>query len=649
VIQVTIEIELPDGSTMEMPEGSTVHDVAGKIGPGLARDTVAGEFNGQLVAKEQPLDEDGTLRIVTESDDEHLDALRHTAAHVLAQALLRLHDDAKLTIGPWTDDGFYYDIAGVDLDRDDLDEIEDEMATIVDEDYDLERFTRTRDEVKEYYQDNPFKREILQDEAAGDEQVSLYRQAEFEDLCKGPHVASTGEIGAFKLLQVSSAYWRGDEDREQLTRVYGTAFPTEDELEEYLEARREAKKRDHRKIGREMGLFQSEELVGPGLPLFGPEGETIYRELQAFVEEINDEIGHEHVRSPHLYRTDLWKKTGHYENYIEDMFHWEQGDREFCIKPMNCPAHSLIYDRETRSYRDLPIRYCEHGTVYRKEQHGELSGLLRVWGFTQDDGHVFCRPDQIEAEVERLLDQAVRILDVFDVEAEVALATKNPDKYIGDDEMWDKSEQILETVLEDSDLDWQLEPEDAAFYGPKIDMKMVDTLGREWDGPTIQLDYNLPERLDLTYRGEDEHEKRPIMIHRAFLGSYERFMGVMIEHFAGKFPPWLAPEQVRVLPISDEHIDYARDVQDALEAFRVEVADKSETIGKKIRRGHDDNVPYMLIVGDDEAEAGTVSVRDVEERTVDDVKVDAFTELLADEVDNRRTKPSAVPRLEHHG
>ena len=647
MIALAITIRLPDDSTLEVPEGSTVEDVAYEIGEGLGRDTVAGELDGELVAKEEPVQDESRLRIVTESDDEYLDALRHTCAHAFAQALLRHFPEAKLTIGPWTDEGFYYDIAEADLDREDLDRIEEEMADIVDADHPVERFSMKRTEAEEYYEDNPFKREILENEAAGEEEVSFYQQAEFEDLCKGPHVASTGEIGAFKLLQVSSAYWRGDEDRETLTRVYGTAFPTEDELEDFLEKRRKAKERDHRKIGQEMGIFQTEELVGPGLPLFGPEGTAIYRELESFAEEINAEIGHEYVRSPHLYRTELWQKTGHYENYIDDMFHWEQGEREFALKPMNCPAHSLIYDRETRSYRDLPIRYCEHGTVYRKEQHGELSGLLRVWGFTQDDGHVFCRPDQIEDEVTQLLETAIHILDVFDMEARVALATKNPDKSIGSDEIWEDSEATLRQVLEDSDLDWELEPEDAAFYGPKIDMKMVDALGREWDGPTIQLDYNLPERLDLTYRGEDDEFHRPIMIHRAFLGSFERFMAVVIEHFGGNFPPWLAPEQARVLPISDDHVDYAHEVADELGEFRVEVADRSETIGNKIRRGHDDNVPYMMIVGDDEAEAGTVSLRDHEERTLDDVDIADFAEMLADEVENRRAQANAVPRLEH--
>jgi len=643
VIAVPIEIRLPDDSTLEVPEGSTVEDVAYEIGEGLGRDTIAGEFNGDLVAKEQPLEEDGDLLIYTTDDEEmHLAALRHTCAHVFAQALQRLHPQAKLAIGPWTDEGFYYDVHGVDLDRQDLDEIEEEMAAIVDEDLELERFALDREEARDRYEDNPFKRDILDEEAAGEDPVSLYKQAEFEDLCRGPHVDSTGEVGAFTLLEISSAYWRGDEDNQTLTRVYGTAFPTEEELEEFLERRREAKKRDHRRIGREMGLFQLEEIAGPGLPIFGPEGATVYEELMDFVDEVNDVLEHEPVRSPHLFRTELWKKTGHYENYIDDMFHFEHGDREFGIKPMNCPAHALVYDRETRSYRDLPIRYSEHGTVYRREQHGELSGLLRVWGFTQDDGHLFCRPDQIEEEVRRLLDMALDIIALFDMDAEVALATKNPDKYIGSDEIWAKSEATLERVLDDAGIEWTREPEDAAFYGPKIDMKMVDALGREWDGPTIQLDYNMPERLDLSYRTEDDERERPIMIHRAFLGSYERFMGVMTEHFAGKFPPWLAPEQVRILPISDENLGYAEDVAEELAGFRVEVEDRPWTIGKKIQTAHDDNVPYMLIVGDDEARSGTVSVRDREERTKDDVPIDAFREHLAENVGERRIEPDLL-------
>ncbi len=639
MIALPITIRLPDDSTLEVPEGSTVEDVAHEIGPGLGRDTIAGEFEGELVAKEHPLEEDGSLLIYTTDDEDvYLAALRHTAAHVFAQALLREHPEAKLTIGPWTDEGFYYDIAGVELDRDDLDEIEDEMQRIVDEDLQLSRFSMDWEEAYQRYSDNPFKQEILETEAGDEDEVSFYKQAEFEDLCRGPHVDSTGEIGAFKLLEVSGAYWRGDEDREMLTRVYGTAFPTEKELETFLAQREEARKRDHRRIGHEMGLFQIEESVGPGLPLFGPEGATVYRELMRFVDEMNDELEHDPVRSPHLYLTELWKKTGHYENYIDDMFHFELDEREFSIKPMNCPAHALIYDRETRSYRDLPIRYSEHGTVYRREQHGELSGLLRVWGFTQDDGHLFCRPDQIEEEVSRLLDMALKILDVFGMDAKIALATKNPDKYIGTDAIWEESEKVLERVLEDKGVDWVHEPEDAAFYGPKIDMKMVDALGREWDGPTIQLDYNMPERLDLTYRGEDDEQKRPIMIHRAFLGSYERFMAVMTEHYGGNFPPWLAPEQARILPISDEHLDYAHQVQDELSRFRVEVEDRPWTIGKKIKTAHDDNVPYMLIVGDDEAQERTVSVRDWRERTRDDVPVKTFRRHLDEAVSERRPR-----------
>ncbi|MCF2241444.1 TGS domain-containing protein, partial [Halobacterium salinarum] len=420
----SVTVTLPDGSTLEVASGATVEDVAHEIGPGLGRDTVAGKIDHELVAKEEPISEDCEIEIVTDQSDEYLDVLRHTAAHVLAQAIRRHHPDAKLTIGPYTDEGFYYDIANVELDADDLDEIQAEAASIIDDDLDVERVEYDRADAREHYADNEFKREILDAEAAGDGPVSFYTQGDFEDLCKGPHVDSTGEIGGFEVLETSAAYWRGDEERETLTRVYGTAFPTESDLQEYLARREEAKERDHRKLGREMDLFSIPDVTGPGLPLYHPNGKTVLRELSEYVRGLNSEMGYDEVETPHLFRTELWKQSGHYDNYVDDMFLLDVNDEEYGLKPMNCPGHATIFNEGSWSYRDLPVRYFEDGKVYRKEQRGELSGLSRVWAFTIDDGHVFARADQIEAEVRRLMDTITEVLDTFDLDYEVALATR---------------------------------------------------------------------------------------------------------------------------------------------------------------------------------------------------------------------------------
>ncbi|MDY6764234.1 MAG: threonine--tRNA ligase, partial [Halobacteria archaeon] len=515
---MSVKVELPDSSIIEVKEGTTVEEVAYEIGEGLGRDTVAGKMNGELVAKEEPIEEDCSLEIVTEDSDEYIDALRHTAAHVFAQALQRLYPEAKLTIGPWTDEGFYYDITGVNLDKDDLQEIEEEMEKIVDEDLDVERIYMSRDEAEEYYEDNEFKLEILENEASDGDRVSFYKQGEFIDLCKGPHVDSTGEINAFKLLNIAAAYWRGNEENEMLTRVYGTAFPSQDELEEFLERREEAKKRDHRRIGSEMNLFSIQETTGPGLPLYHPKGKRVLNQLKEFIKELNRERGCEEVETPHLFRTELWRKSGHYDNYKDDMFLFELGDDEFGLKPMNCPGHAMIYRDQVWSYRDLPVRYTEQGKVYRKEQRGELSGLSRVWAFTIDDGHLFLRPDQIDGEVKEILRNIFHVLETFELEYELALATQ-PEKYVGSDELWDRAESQLKEVLEDMGLEYDIEEGDGAFYGPKIDFAFTDALGREWDGPTVQLDFNMPERLDLSYVTEDNEEERPVMIHRALYGS----------------------------------------------------------------------------------------------------------------------------------
>ena len=636
-----IVVSLPDGSELSVDPGATVEDVAYEIGPGLGRDTVAGVVDGELVDKADPVHDGAEVVIVTEGSDEYLRVLRHSAAHVFAQALTRQHPDAKLAIGPPTDDGFYYDVANVDLDADDLADIEAEMESILEADLPIERETRSRDAAFDTYPDNRFKREILREEAAGEDPISFYAQGDFEDLCQGPHVESTGDIGAVTLLNISSAYWRGDEDNETLTRVYGTAFESEADLEQYLDRREQAKERDHRKLGQELDLFSIPDVTGPGLPLYHPNGKRILDELSSYARSLNLDAGYEPVETPHLFRTELWKKSGHYDNYVDDMFLQDVNDEEYGLKPMNCPGHATIFDQKSWSYRDLPVRYFEDGKVYRKEQRGELSGLSRVWSFTIDDGHLFCRPEQIEAEVNQVMDAIREVLGTFGLDAHVALATR-PEKSVGGDEIWEQAESQLRSVLESAGIDYDLEPGDGAFYGPKIDFAFEDALGRKWDGPTVQLDFNMPERFELTYTGEDNADHRPVMIHRALYGSYERFFMVLIEHFDGKFPTWLAPEQVRILPISDDQLGYAHRVKNELDDFRVSVEDRSWTLNRKIRDAQEERVPYMLILGDDEAEAGTISVRDRKERERGDVAVADFREHLRSEVDGRRLDPDFI-------
>ena len=628
---------------MEVERGSTVEDVAYEIGPGLGSDTVAGVVDGDLLDKVTPLESDCEIEIVTEDSDEYLQVLRHTAAHVFAQALQRLYPEAKLAIGPPTDEGFYYDVTGVDLDEDDLEAIEAEMAEIIEADYELERVERSREEAFERYADNPYKQDILETEAADEEEVSFYVQDDWQDLCEGPHVESTGEIGAVELLDISGSYWRGDEDNEQLTRVHGTAFESEADLEEFRERRRKAEKRDHRNIGREMDLF-SVPGHSPGCAHFHPDGMTIRRELEEYIRTKNEELGYDEVWTPELNKAELWKPTGHYDAFKEEgeMFAWEQDGTEYGLKPMNCANHAHIYQEGQYSYRDLPVRFSEFGTIYRNEQSGELSGLLRVRGLTQDDGHAFIRRDQIEAEITGTLEIIEEIYDLFDLEVLYKLETRG-DNAVGSDEIWDDATRALRDALESLGLEYDVEQGEAAFYGPKIGLDARDALGREWTIGTVQLDFNIPERLDLSYAGEDNEEHRPVMVHRALLGSFERFMGVMIEHFGGDFPTWVAPEQVRILPVSDDNLGYAKRLANRdLGEFRVEIEDRSWTVGKKIQQAHDDRVPYMLIVGDNEEEAGTVSVRDRFENEAKDVDVDAFVDHLRAEVDEKRVEPDFI-------
>lgn len=643
---MSVSVRLPDGSQMEVKPGVTVEDVAYSIGPGLGEDAVAGKLDGELVAREEPITDDVDLEIVTPESEEYLDAIRHTAAHVFAQALLRLYPEAKLAIGPWTDDGFYYDIANVELDEDDLTDLEAECEDIIAADFPVERTEMDWDAALEYYRNedpNRFKREILTDEAADQERVSFYEQGEFRDLCRGPHVESTGEIGGLALLEISAAYWRGDEENETLTRVYGTAFATEAELESELERRAQAAERDHRRIGAEMDLFSIPD-HSPGCVHFHPAGMTVRRELASYVREKNAELGYDEVWTPELNRKQLWADSGHLDFFGAEgeFFLWEQDDQEYGLKPMNCANHAHLYDRERWSYRQLPIRYSEFGTVYRNEQSGELSGLFRVRGMTQDDGHAFVRPDQIQAEITQTLRVIEEMYDQFGLEAVYKLETQG-EHSVGSDAMWERATEALRHALEARGLSYTLESGEAAFYGPKIGLDARDALDREWTVGTVQLDFNIPENLDLTYVGEDNEGHRPVMIHRALLGTFERFLGVLLEHFGGDFPPWLAPEQVRILPISDDHIEYARRLQDGpLADFRVEVEDRSWTLGRKIQAAHDDRVPYMLIVGDDEVAAETVAVRDREEREASDLTPSAFAEALGAEIDEKRTTAEVI-------
>jgi threonyl-tRNA synthetase len=635
-----IEVELPDGSSLEVEENSTVEDVAYEIGTGLGDDTVAGKINGELVAKEEEVTGGDEIEIVTEDSDEYTQVLRHSAAHVFAQALKRIYgDEVKLTIGPWTDEGFYYDIEGLKLEQEDFEEIENKMEEIVEEDLEIEREMISREEAEDFFEDNEYKRQILNEEAGEGDKVSFYKQGEFKDLCKGPHVDSTGEVKGFKLLEIAGAYWRGDEENEMLTRVYGTAFSSESELEDFLERRREAKKRDHRKIGKNMDLFSIPEHA-PGGPHYHRQGMKIRRELEEYIREKNEELGYEEVWTPELNKANLWKKTGHYDAFKEEgeMFAWEQNDEEYGLKPMNCANHSHIFDSGKRSYRELPIKLSEFGTVNRNEQSGELSGLLRVRTLTQDDGHAYIRKDQIEEEIKKHLQIIIEMYEEFGFDTHFILETKPP-KAQGPDELWDEAERSLKNALNEKIDEYQINEEEGAFYGPKIGVEVEDAIGREWQLGTVQLDFVIPRNYGLKYIGKDNEEHYPVMIHRAILGSIERFMGVMIEHFAGDFPTWLAPEQVRILPLTDRNQEYAREIQEELSDFRVEIEERSWKLGKKIQAAHDDNVPYMLILGDDEEEAGNISVRDGEENEEKQISVEEFKEGLRREVEEKKLEP----------
>ena len=641
--------ELPDGSPLDLQPGATGADAARSIGEGLARAALAVKVDGELRDLAAPLPErGGRIEIVTAKSDEALWLIRHDAAHVLATAVTELYPGVKVSIGPPVDDGFYYDFDfpdGVTLSDADFERIEDKMREHVkaDEPFErtdvpvgeaLERFTREGQDYKvELIQD------LVRDSEPADplETVSLYRNGPFTDLCRGPHAPATKRIKAFKLTSVAGAYWRGDASRQMLTRVYGTAFLSQEDLDAQLERLEQARLRDHRRLGKELGLFLFSELSA-GSPFWLPPGAQVWNQLTDFWRTENAAREYEEVRTPILYDVELWKQSGHWEVYRDNMYFTDVEDKPMGLKPMNCPAHVQLYKDERRSYRDLPIRYAEAGLVHRHEPSGTLHGLLRVRHITQDDGHIFCTEEQVEEEVVRCLEFGFFIYDVFGFEPRLELSTR-PEKRVGTDDMWDRAEGALEAALRGKGLDYEVNEGDGAFYGPKIDLHMTDSIGRSWQLGTVQLDYSMPERFGLAYTDAGDSEQRPVMIHRALMGSFERFIGILIEHYAGEFPLWLAPLQALVLPIADRHAGYAAQVADRLRdaGLRVEVDDRGESVGRKIREGEMRKAPYMLVVGDREAEAGEVSVRRHREGDQGSQLLADFAARATDEVAQRIT------------
>jgi threonyl-tRNA synthetase len=629
---MSLTVTLPDGKQLELPDGATGADAAAAIGPGLARAALAVEITHGDVGESpevrdltRPLTDGAQLAILTnKSGPQALQLIRHDAAHVLAAAVMDLYDGVKISIGPPIEDGFYYDFEfpdGTVLSEADFPLIEERMRTHIKADEPFERQDVTVAHARERFlaERQDYKVELIDDLVSAAEQsvhreplrtVSLYTNGPFTDLCRGPHAPSTKTVGAFKLSSLAGAYWRGDSSRTMLTRIYGTAFFTKAELDAHLERVEQAKARDHRKLGRELGLFTFSEL-SPGAAFWLPAGTSVFNELVALSRRMGAERGYSEVKTPQIFDSELWKTSGHWGKYRENMFTLQVEEREMAVKPMNCPAHCHLYSTRRHSYRDLPIRYSEPGLLHRNEASGVLHGVLRVRHFAQDDGHIFCTEEQVQEEVKGCLEMAFATYKLFDFDVKLELSTR-PEQRVGTDEMWDRAEDKLMRVLEQMGLEYQLNPGDGAFYGPKIDMHMTDSLGRSWQLGTVQLDYSMPARFELSYTGADNQEHTPVMIHRAMFGSYERFIGIMIEHYAGELPLWLAPVQAIVLPVSERFNDYGAEVRDSLrsEQIRIELDARSESIGRKIREAELRKIPYMLVVGEREQGDGAVSVRE---------------------------------------
>ena len=606
-----MKITLKDGSSKEYAQSMSVIDIAKDISEGLARVATAGEVDGEVVDLRTVIDKDCELNILTFNDEKGKGAFRHTTSHIMAPAIKRLYPDTKLAIGPSIEDGFYYDIdRETPLVTEDLEKIEAEMKKIVKEDLPIKQYTMPRAEAIAYFKekDEPYKVELIED-LPEDSVISFYSQGEFTDLCAGPHLMSTKPVKAFKLTSLAGAYWRGSEKNKMLQRVYGTSYPKKAELEEYLHMMEEAKKRDHRKLGKELGLFMMRE-EGPGFPFFLPKGMELKNQLLDYWREIHKKAGYVEISTPIMLSRHLWETSGHWDHYKDNMYTTVIDDEDFAIKPMNCPGGILVYESEPRSYRDLPLRMGELGLVHRHEKSGQLHGLMRVRCFTQDDAHIFMTPEQVRDEIKGVVKLINEVYSLFGFKYHVELSTR-PEDSMGSDEDWDMATEALRGALDDLGLPYVVNEGDGAFYGPKIDFHLEDSIGRTWQCGTIQLDFQLPLRFNLEYTGADGEKHRPIMIHRVIFGSIERFIGILIEHFAGAFPTWLAPVQVKVLPISDKYMDYAQKVLDELNnsGVRAEIDTRAEKIGYKIREAQMKKIPYMLVVGAKEEEDGLVSVR----------------------------------------
>jgi len=630
-----ITITLPDGSEKHFEKGSTALDVAMSISEGLARNVLAAKINGDVIDSFRPINQDASLQLLTWNDKEGKSTMWHSSAHLLAEALESLYPGVKFGIGPSIENGFYYDVdfGGQEFDSENLKLIEDKMLELARQKNQYERSEVSKNDAIAFFEEkgDEYKLELIQDLEDGT--ITFYKQGNFTDLCKGPHIPNTSFIKAVKILNVAGAYWKGDEKRKQLTRLYGISFPKQKELTEYLELLEQAKQRDHRKLGKELELFAFSERVGKGLPLWLPKGAILRERLENFLKKAQTKAGYDQVVSPHIGAKELYETSGHYAKYGEDSFqpiNTPADDEEFLLKPMNCPHHCEIYKSKPRSYKDLPIRYAEFGTVYRYEQSGELHGLTRVRGFTQDDAHIFCRQDQVKEEFASVIDLVLfvfRALGFEEFTAQVSLRDpENPDKYIGEEEDWARAEKEIQEVAAEKDLKTIVELGEAAFYGPKLDFMVKDALGRKWQLGTIQVDYSLPNRFNLEYIGNDNQKHRPVMIHRAPFGSMERFIAILIENTAGKFPLWLAPDQIAILPISEKYHDFAKKVFLKLqeEDIRGLMDERDEKIGKKIRDAEVKKIPYMLIVGEKEASEGAVSVRKHGEGDLGTMKIDEF-------------------------